>query len=310
MHLTETIYPYYKIIRPLNTVLAGIGVYIGLLITLGLQQIKNEILIISVGAIIMICVSAGGFIVNDIFDLEIDKINMPHRILPSGQLSLKSAYFYATILFLVAFLLSILSFLFPTNLKLGLIPPLITIFGIVSLILYAGIFKRYSIIGNILISILSAVPFLIGGLLGYDFNRAIFPVLVTLFLVYSRELIKDVEDIRGDVEGSDGSFYSLPAIIGVRNSIFIACVTLVLLIITTLFPFILSDDFQYYKSYSVLFFAILVDFIVVFVIYSILISLNDANKLHISAKKGRRLLKICVALGLATFLFNEFTLIN
>ena len=66
MLFTEKIYPYYKIIRPLNSLLAGVALVVGILITLGLEIIVDEFSIILVGSIIMICVSAGGFVINDI----------------------------------------------------------------------------------------------------------------------------------------------------------------------------------------------------------------------------------------------------
>ena len=46
------------------------------------------------GYITYFLVAAGGNVVNDIYDIEVDKINRPHRALPSGRMTVRQAWAY------------------------------------------------------------------------------------------------------------------------------------------------------------------------------------------------------------------------
>ena len=87
------------IIRPINLLLLAAGMYAidafllqpnfstyGILFTLAEWQFL--LLVVSV---VLIC--AGGYILNDIYDQELDKINKPHKVfIGEGRLSAASAY--------------------------------------------------------------------------------------------------------------------------------------------------------------------------------------------------------------------------
>lgn len=137
------LYPYFKIVRPVNCFLSGLSLIIGILITLGPEILESNILLFSLGIVIITLVAAGGFVINDIYDLEIDKINQPMRILPSGKISLRTARIYSGLLFFIGLLLSFYALTFKTEgFDLGLFPPFFVIFGIISLFLYASFLKN------------------------------------------------------------------------------------------------------------------------------------------------------------------------
>lgn len=297
-----SLYPYYKIIRPLNCLIGSFALIVGILMTLGLEILINEFLIFSIGCVIMFFVSAGGFVINDIFDIEIDRINQPIRILPSNRISINSAYIYTIFLFSIAIILSVLSMNVLTNLNLGLIPLVFTLFGIVSLILYAKWFKQLGFFGNLLVTVLSLAPFLLGGILINNISRSLFPGLIVFLIIYSRELIKDIEDVKGDVEASN-SFYSLPVMIGTTNTAYAVKILLIFMILVTFSPFFINE-FNYFASYSVLIIGAVLNTISI----KILFTLNGPEeKLMLEAQKGRKLLKIGVMVGLIGLSFNSFT---
>ena len=81
---------FWKIIRPLNT---GITFFVVFLLILAL----NPAILLSTA--LLAAVSAGltaaaGNVINDICDIDIDKINRPERILPSEQLSRTAREFF------------------------------------------------------------------------------------------------------------------------------------------------------------------------------------------------------------------------
>ena len=300
--LMISFYPYLKIIRPVNCLLAGFSLIVGILITLGLKVLSDNILIFLLGTVIMILVSAGGFVINDIYDFEIDKINRPDRILPSQRISLTQGYVYTFLLFFTALLLSLYALTIETDLNMGLIPPVFTLFGIVTLYAYAAWLKKLGIFGNILVTGLSAISFILGGLLVDDISRGLFAILIILCLIYSREIIKDVEDVKGDLEGSD-YMYSLPAIIGVRKTIVLAKIILLILILTTLTPFLILE-FLYFRSYAVLVLGLGLDIISIKIIFMLQ---GSEEQLIQQSKPARKLLKIGALIGLIALSFNPFT---
>lgn len=88
--------PFLILIRPANVVtaiadiLAGLSVA-GLLIP-GFGEASFLLILATIG------LYGGGIVFNDIFDFELDRIERPERILPSGQLSLGQAKLYGSLL--------------------------------------------------------------------------------------------------------------------------------------------------------------------------------------------------------------------
>lgn len=123
--------------------------------------------------------------------------------------------------------------------------------------------------------------------------------------MYSREIIKDVEDIKGDMAGSD-FMLSLPAVIGVKNTIRIGKVFLFLTILFSTFPFV-NKTFSYFKSWAVVLVVIILDTIM---IYSILILHGSDENLIAKSKNVKIYLKIGIMIGLIGLAFNPFTPIS
>ena len=117
---------YIEIMRPVNCVMGGLTVLSAVQIAnvfynLNLQFFWSnfwifphrffEIALISY--FVYFFIAAAGMVINDIFDLEVDKINKPNRPLPRGALTVKQAWIYTVILWAIgitlAFLVSITS---------------------------------------------------------------------------------------------------------------------------------------------------------------------------------------------------------
>lgn len=162
-------------------------------------------LILLVAATVLI--SAAGYIVNDIYDLEIDRHNKPQRVIIGKRVSVQEAwisYLMINILALIAALYlrpylvaSWMAIIFPLNIAL--------------LWAYSRYWKKQVLTGNLTVAFLCAcVP---GTLLLFDrlalhqptglpgFYRFMIIPAYTLFAFFStllREIIKDLEDMEGD----------------------------------------------------------------------------------------------------------------
>jgi 4-hydroxybenzoate polyprenyltransferase len=160
-----------------------------------------------------ILITVGGYIINDYFDLKIDQINKPEKQVVNKLISQRMAIKLHLVLngiaiilgFYLAFRLRVLSF--------GLIFPLI----IGLLWFYSAKYKSLLVWGNLIVAVLSAFVVLIIWLFEFfslrldpeKFSEVVlnFGWVTQLFLVYAlfsflvslfREIIKDVEDWKGD----------------------------------------------------------------------------------------------------------------
>lgn len=188
-------------------------------------------------SISILSITAGGYIVNDIFDIEADQLNKPHKAFIPKLISLKTAwnsYFSLNFLGIITG-----SYLAVTTQKQVLIS--VFFFTVIGLFLYSKYLKKIAFLGNIFIAILVALTLLItyafhshysikgignSLLLYYVINcYVIFSFLTTLI----REIIKDIEDIKGDYKLK---MKTLPIILGRKTATHIAFfITLILLVL-------------------------------------------------------------------------------
>jgi 4-hydroxybenzoate polyprenyltransferase len=154
-------------------------------------------------------IAAAGYIINDYFDINIDEVNKPERMVVDKLISRRWAIAWHFILSAIAVLLTMLAL--PVVQKWYLV--LANIFCIAVLWFYSTTFKRNLLIGNIAISLLTAWTILLifftklsvgdafdTGFHGqpkffrFAFLYAGFAFIITLI----REAIKDIEDMPGD----------------------------------------------------------------------------------------------------------------
>jgi len=162
----------------------------------------------------ILCVTASGNIINDIFDVDSDRINNRKRPLATGGISLKSAYILYSLLIVIAICLA--SFVsYKTNTWWLLFIEIATIYA---LYLYAKRLKGIAIIGNVLVSSLVSLSFLIVVLIELpvqldhiSLNWILFYGIFAFWTNLNREIIKDLQDIKGDYFKK---YNTLPIILG------------------------------------------------------------------------------------------------
>jgi len=135
--------------------------------------------------------AAGGFALNDYYDVVNDTLNKPYRAIPSGRLSRRSVFLTSQILLwssvLVAWHQS-------NTLFEGLIYGA-TIIGVVTYNLFV---KHFTISKTFLTSIISSLPLLyVVSVLGYPRTYLLLPLASVLFLL-GREFLMDIRDVSGD----------------------------------------------------------------------------------------------------------------
>lgn len=213
---------YLIIIRPVNCIITLISVLVGAWIGKNILFSPSLILAGMIGFI----VCAFGNIVNDLKDIEIDKINNPKRPLASGQADKK-------IVSIIAIFLLVIAILFSSS--LGILPLLLVVGVLVLLSLYAIHFKR-TIWGNVIVALITGLTFIFGGIVAKN-PACVFPFLFSFFIHFAREIVKDVIDIEGD---RTMGVISLPIVMGTERACNLSALSLAILCIILPLPFILK----------------------------------------------------------------------
>lgn len=145
-----------------------------------------------------VLVAAGGYIINDAYDVETDAINKPGKNKIGSLISSKTA----TTLFLSLSLAGIVIGFYIAWYSGIMIMSGIQVFTAISLWMYASHYKRKFLSGNFLIAILTALSILITGLYEPEFYRNFSYLLIYAIPAFGitllREMIKDMEDLEGD----------------------------------------------------------------------------------------------------------------
>lgn len=216
-------------------------------------------------------IAAGGYIINDVFDIYIDEVNKPGKNTIGKKIAAKSATLTAYILFALGSIAGIALGIRENTPAMGLLLP----FSALSLYMYSSHFKRRLLTGNIIIALLSSLSVLIVALFEPHFYPNIIFVLIyaafAFIISLIREIIKDAEDIEGDERSQCKTF---PIRFGIPK-------TKILLNILIAFNLIVICYFlaQYFYQNSVISFWYLVGiFAVPFIALGYLISAAETKK--------------------------------
>ncbi|PSN82622.1 hypothetical protein B9Q03_14025 [Candidatus Marsarchaeota G2 archaeon OSP_D] len=175
-------------IRPLNAFMTSVAVYVA--VTVALRHLAPPTSKLAAACVTAFTIAGFAMIVNDIYDIDVDRVNEPGRALPSGAISIRGAWVYALILAVVG--LSLAAYDGVVEFGLAGLSCALSIF-------YSKNLKLRGLSGNLAVSYNVALPFLYGGLV---VNRLSI-VLATFFLLAflsntGREIIKGIAEAEGD----------------------------------------------------------------------------------------------------------------
>jgi len=207
--------PYIKIIRPINLLMVILTQFLfWFYIVIPDYNIFELTPAMSAWQVILlmlstILVAAGGYVINDYYDLPIDLVNRPEKVIVSKTISDNTAFNYYTGLTAVGILSALAVALTLGNYALVILPIAIACL----LWFYAQTFKRMFLVGNIIVSFCTAaVIFLLllfevdwaansiqmspetNEILKYGLGYMVFAFLMSMV----REVVKDLQDKEGD----------------------------------------------------------------------------------------------------------------
>lgn len=253
---------------------------------------------------------AGGYVINDIFDIDIDKNNKPERLLVTKSFSEKEAKVFYVVLTILGVASALASSLIIAKTKfLTLFALLLLLIGI--LYSYSSTYKRKLVVGNIIVAIsvafavflpwlfemlylsnnillLSASKEVMMGILPYVMIYTAFAFFMTLI----REIVKDAEDAAGD---SLTHCRTIPIVYGIKKMNIILLVLAVLTWSLLLYFQIILLKTQSYITLGMMF--------VIWNIIPIMISQLFTKNTTINYHAFSVVLKLLMLLGVLSMLF-------
>jgi 4-hydroxybenzoate polyprenyltransferase len=162
-------------------------------------------LFLIVAATVMI--AAAGYIINDYYDIKIDLINKPDRVVIGKTITRRYAIFFHTAISFTGVATGLL-----INWKVGAI----NFASGFLLWLYSNNLKRQPLIGNLVVAILTGLSiFLLSFLYEQYLPLVMTYSLFAFFMTLIREVVKDLEDMKGD---TTFGCKTLPIVWGIRKT--------------------------------------------------------------------------------------------
>lgn len=211
-----------------------------------------------------VLIAAGGYVINDIFDQETDLENHSNKTIIGNSITESKAYIIYASLTISGVLCG---FILANSVEKS---NFAVIFVLIATLLYfyASTLKQIAIVGNVIVATLLAFSVIIIGIFDivpntFDFNQKQMMLAFAILFDYAkfafiinlvREIIKDIEDIKGDTLQE---MKTLPILIGVAKTNKIALV-LLLLPVLYLFYYVKSNLFDNNLLYAVFYMIALV----------------------------------------------------
>jgi 4-hydroxybenzoate polyprenyltransferase len=154
-----------------------------------------------------VCIAAAGYIINDYFDIKIDIVNKPERVVVGRYLKRRWAIGAHQVLNVLG---AVMGFFVSHWIFL------INVFSITLLWFYSERYKRLPFIGNFIVALLTGMTLLILTV-QYPANRHLVMIyaIFSFFITMIREIVKDMEDIKGD---EAHGCRTLPIVWGIRKT--------------------------------------------------------------------------------------------
>jgi geranylgeranylglycerol-phosphate geranylgeranyltransferase len=230
-------------------------------------------------------ITGAGNTINDYFDRKIDKVNRPDRPIPSGRIKAPEALAISQALFIVGIFLTIF---------VNVACVLLAVLNSLVLAFYGLGLKRWGFAGNLAIGYLVGSTFLFGGLVIGEIQAACILAAMAVLATVGRELIKDIEDMKGD---RANKIVTIPLRYGTRKAAALATAFIAAAIVLAPLPRILD-------IFGPVYLWVVTVSIVVFIAAAALI-LGAQDKA--TAAKASLACKVGMGIGLLAFLVAAMT---
>ncbi len=180
------------LIRPVNCAMIGFAVIVGAFVS---RPESESAVQLGLGFLTGFFICAYSMSVNDIYDLEVDRVNRPDRPIPSGKMTPSDAFRISEVALVAGMACAFLS----------LNPLAVAIAGTYVFLswLYNSRAKKMGFPGNLIVASSLAIPFVYGGAVSGGSITGSLLLLMALTAFFSgvgREVVKAMADVEGDAK--------------------------------------------------------------------------------------------------------------
>ena len=179
---------YLEIMRPVNSVMLGVAIIIGAFITGGMQILSDRWSLVF-AFLTGFTMSGAAMAINDYYDREIDAINEPQRAIPSGRISPRSAVVFTGFLSVIGL---------ASSYMISMEALLIAVLAWIVMMTYSVWGKKTGFLGNLMVSISVALPFMYGGVMTGSLAASLSFSGIAFLANTGREITKGIVDVDGD----------------------------------------------------------------------------------------------------------------
>ena len=213
-----TFHAFLRLTRFWNLLIIGLAQYFTAFFMIGASTFTDwRLFVLSLSTM---AIAAGGYIINDYYDVKIDLINKPERVVVGKSIGRRYAILLHTFLSITGVFLGFL-----VGWQIGLI----NFSSGFLLWLYSNNLKRQPFVGNMTVAFLTGLSIALINWL-YHSHLLLINVYATFafFITLVREIIKDMEDLKGD---NTYGCKTLPILFGIRQTKYILYTLLALFLL-------------------------------------------------------------------------------
>jgi len=210
-----------KLTRFGNLIIIGFAQYFTAAFLISKDAIYDvRLLLLSTSTVL---IAASGYIINDYYDVKIDYINKPDRVVIGRNITRRYAILFHVVLSALGILI---------GLYLSWRIAAVNVLSVFLLWLYSNNLKRLPFIGNLTVAILTGASIYVVDIL-YRTNDPLVIIygLFAFFMTLVREIIKDMEDLKGD---NTFGCKTLPIVWGIRKTKMIIYIILSIFSVTVI----------------------------------------------------------------------------
>lgn len=223
---------YLRLMRPANLPTAAADIFAGAALAGSLTSVFpiSYVLFLVFSSVFLY---AGGVVLNDVFDFEIDKIERPERPIPSGLIPLKSAAFFGCVLLAIGIVLAFLVNTLSGYIALALAA---------AIVLYDGYSKKHDFLGPLNMGLCRGLNLILGISILGEIDHWWYAI-IPLIYIFAITLIS-----RGEVHGNNKNHIIWA---GILYAVVISAVVSIVILDTTnilqMIPFLILFVFLVYR---------------------------------------------------------------
>ncbi|HEX5167690.1 MAG TPA: geranylgeranylglycerol-phosphate geranylgeranyltransferase [Cyclobacteriaceae bacterium] len=213
---------FLRLTRVWNLLILTLAQYFTAVFLIGPETLNDfRLFLLSLSTVL---IAAAGYIINDYYDVKIDFINKPDRVVIGKSITRRFALLFHIMLSATGILIGFLLSWWVAG---------VNVLSVFLLWFYSNNLKRLPFVGNFAVALLTGLSILVVDVLYPPHHSLIWVYAVfAFFMTLVREIVKDIEDLKGD---NTFGCKTLPIVWGIRKTKLLIYLILLAFLVVVLF---------------------------------------------------------------------------